>query len=169
VSLERAPGGYAHWLAELKSAIATSRQRAVVAANTELVGLYWRIGRDILDRQAKYGWCAKIIERLAHDLWTAFPEMRGFSRANLMYMRAFAEAWPDREIVQQLVGQLSWSAKPRAPHPAQDRPVAPVLRRARHRARLVTPPDLNFVRVDQKVEGFSQVGCDSSAVEAAVR
>lgn len=38
----------------------------------------------------------------------AFPDMNGFSRANLMYMRAFAEAWPDAEIVQQAVGQLPW-------------------------------------------------------------
>lgn len=49
-----------------------------------------------------------MIERLAHDLRTAFPDMKGFSRANLMYMRAFAEAWPDAEIVQQAVGQLPW-------------------------------------------------------------
>jgi len=48
------------------------------------------------------------IERLAHDLRAAFPEMKGFSRANLMYMRAFAQAWPDAEIVQQAVGQLPW-------------------------------------------------------------
>jgi hypothetical protein len=34
--------------------------------------------------------------------------MKGFSRANLMYMRAFAEAWPDEPIVQQLVGRLPW-------------------------------------------------------------
>ncbi|MDP9941253.1 putative nuclease of restriction endonuclease-like (RecB) superfamily [Pseudomonas sp. 3400] len=45
---------------------------------------------------------------MAHDLRTAFPEMKGFSRANLMYMRAFAEAWPDAAIVQQAVGQLPW-------------------------------------------------------------
>lgn len=70
--------------------------------------LYWQIGRDILARQASQGWGAKVIERLAHDLRTAFPEMKGFSRANLMYMRAFAEAWPDAEIVQQAVGQLPW-------------------------------------------------------------
>lgn len=70
--------------------------------------LYWQIGRDILARQASQGWGAKVIERLAHDLHTAFPEMKGFSRANLMYMRAFAEAWPDAEIVQQAVGQLPW-------------------------------------------------------------
>lgn len=46
------------------------------------------------------------IERLAHDLHAIFPEMKGFSRAGLMYMRAFAEAWPAAEIVQQPVGQL---------------------------------------------------------------
>jgi predicted nuclease of restriction endonuclease-like (RecB) superfamily len=49
-----------------------------------------------------------VIERLAQDLRNAFPTMKGFSRANLLYMRAFAEAWPDQEIVQQAVGQLPW-------------------------------------------------------------
>jgi predicted nuclease of restriction endonuclease-like (RecB) superfamily len=73
-----------------------------------LVLLYWQIGRDILRRQREQGWGAKIIERLARDLRTAFPEMKGFSRANLMYMRAFAEAWPDEKIVQQAVGHLPW-------------------------------------------------------------
>jgi len=56
--------------------------------------LYWQIGRDILVRQAEQGWGAKVIERLSYDLRTAFPDMKGFSRANLTYMRAFAEAWP---------------------------------------------------------------------------
>lgn len=70
--------------------------------------LYWQIGCDILARQAAQGWGAKVIERLAQDLRAAFPDMKGFSRANLMYMRAFAEAWPDAEIVQQAVGQLPW-------------------------------------------------------------
>lgn len=37
-----------------------------------------------------------------------FPEMKGFSRANLMYMRSFAEAWPDQQMVQQAVGPLPW-------------------------------------------------------------
>ena len=54
-SLVQAPTGYARWLADLKEAIASSRRRAVVAVHTELVTLYWRIGRDILERQAKYG------------------------------------------------------------------------------------------------------------------
>jgi len=108
VSLGTAPEGYAEWLADLKGRIHSAQQRAALAVNRELVLLYWQIGRDILARQAEQGWGAKVIERLAHDLRTAFPDMKGFSRANLMYMRAFAEAWPDDQIVQQAVGQLPW-------------------------------------------------------------
>ncbi len=108
VSLTSPPVGYADWLADLKARIHTAQQRATLAVNRELVLLYWQIGRDILTRQAEQGWGAKVIERLAQDLHAAFPEMKGFSRANLMYMRAFAEAWPDAAIVQQAVGQLPW-------------------------------------------------------------
>ncbi len=108
VSLSPPPEGYAGWLADLKGRIHSAQQRATLAVNRELVLLYWQIGRDILARQAEQGWGAKVIERLAHDLRAAFPEMKGFSRANLMYMRAFADAWPDAEIVQQAVGQLPW-------------------------------------------------------------
>lgn len=102
------PAGYVEWLAELKSRVHGAQQRAAQAVHRELVLLYWQIGRDILRRQVEQGWGAKIIERLAHDLRTAFPDMKGFSRANLMYMRAFAEAWPDEKIVQQAVGHLPW-------------------------------------------------------------
>lgn len=102
------PVGYGDWLAELKSKIRQARLRASLAVNSELIGLYWRLGRDILDRQARDRWGGKVVERLAMDLRAEFPEMRGLSRANLLYMRAFAEAWPDSEIVQRVVGQLPW-------------------------------------------------------------
>jgi predicted nuclease of restriction endonuclease-like (RecB) superfamily len=95
-------------LRELKERIHTAQQRATLAVNRELVLLYWQIGRDILDRQAEQGWGTKVIERLAHDLRTAFPDMKGFSRTNLMYMRAFAGSWQDESIVQQVAGQLPW-------------------------------------------------------------
>ncbi|MEN9480145.1 MAG: hypothetical protein RLZZ298_1540 [Pseudomonadota bacterium] len=107
-SFTEPPTGYADWLSDLKTRIHSAQQRAALAVNRELVLLYWQIGRDILARQASQGWGAKVIERLAHDLRAAFPDMKGFSRANLMYMRAFAEAWPDSAIVQQAVGQLPW-------------------------------------------------------------
>ena len=70
--------------------------------------MYWTIGRDILVRQQEQGWGAKVIDRLSADLRREFPEMKGFSRTNLLYMRAFAEAYPDEVIVQQVVGQIPW-------------------------------------------------------------
>lgn len=102
------PADYAEWLAGIKSRVAAARSRAALAANAELIGLYWQIGREILERQSAQGWGSKVIERLARDLRAAFPDMKGFSRANLLYMRAFAEAWPDEAIVQQLAGRLPW-------------------------------------------------------------
>ena len=107
-ALRPAPEGYADWLAELKDRIHGAQQRATLAVNRELVLLYWQIGRDILARQAQQGWGAKVIERLAHDLRTAFPQMKGFSPRNLKYMRAFAEAWPDESFVQEVLAQLPW-------------------------------------------------------------
>jgi len=102
------PSDYGPWLAELKTRIHQAQQRAARSVNRELVLLYWQIGRDILERQGREGWGAKVIERLSVDLRNAFPEIKGFSRANLLYTRAFAEAWPDPQIVQQAVGQLPW-------------------------------------------------------------
>ncbi|MCC5669284.1 DUF1016 N-terminal domain-containing protein [Nostoc sp. CHAB 5784] len=100
--------GYEDFLSELKSRISKAQLRAVVAVNKELILLCWQIGRDILNRQQQQGWGAKVINRLASDLQKAFPDIKGFSRTNLMYMRAFAEAYPDEQIIQQLVGQIPW-------------------------------------------------------------
>ena len=102
------PDGYGQWLAEVKQRIYSAQQRAALAVNTEMLQVYWQIGQDILSRQSAQGWGMKIVERLSHDLRQTFPDLGGFSRANLMYMRAFAEAWPEEAIVQQAVGQLPW-------------------------------------------------------------
>ncbi len=108
IRLTAPPEGYADWLAELKARIHVARQRATLTVNRELVLLYWHMGRDILARQALQGWGSKVIERLSHDLRVAFPEMKGFSPRNLKYMRAFAEAWPDGQFVQEVLAQLPW-------------------------------------------------------------
>ena len=109
IILQNTPHGYDSWLAELKERINTAKQKASLAVNHELVLLYWHIGCDILNRQAEQGWGAKVIQRLAHDLRNAFPQMKGFSPRNLKYMRSFAEAWGNAEFVQQPVAQLPWS------------------------------------------------------------
>ena len=99
---------YESFLRDLKARIHSVQTRAALAVNRELVLLYWEIGRDILLRQQREGWGAKVIERLATDLKREFPEMKGFSARNLKYMRAFAEAWPDGEFVQQAAAQIPW-------------------------------------------------------------
>jgi predicted nuclease of restriction endonuclease-like (RecB) superfamily len=108
IGLTATSDGYPSWLADLKARIYATQQRAARAVNIELLQLYWQIGHETLTRQADQGWGAKVVDRLAHDLRAEFPDMSGFSRSNLLYMRTFAEAWPDAEIVPQAVGQLPW-------------------------------------------------------------
>ena len=102
------PADYHQWLTSLKAEIQHARLKASLSVNRELILLYWKIGKEILSRQEQAGWGAKVIEQLANDLRSAFPDMTGLSRSNLMYMRNFAEAWADEAIVPQLVGQLPW-------------------------------------------------------------
>ncbi len=102
------PGGYEDLLGQLKERIRSAQLRAGLAVNRELVLLYWQIGGEILGRQGREGWGAKVIDRLAADLRRSFPEMTGLSARNLKYMRAFAEAWPDGAIVQQAAAQIPW-------------------------------------------------------------
>ncbi len=99
---------YTEFLNELKDRIRTAQIRAALSVNKELVVLYWQIGRDILERQDALGWGAKVIDKLALDLRSSFPEMKGFSSRNLKYMRAFAGAYPEFEFVQQAVAQIPW-------------------------------------------------------------
>jgi predicted nuclease of restriction endonuclease-like (RecB) superfamily len=99
---------YAAFLTDLKTRIRAARTKAALAVNRELVLLYWQIGQGILERQARFGWGSKVVQQLATDLLEEFPDMQGLSRRNLMYMKAFAEAYPEEEFVQQLVAQLPW-------------------------------------------------------------
>lgn len=102
------PADYSQWLTDLKQRIHSERLRVVLASNSAMVLLYWEIGRSILEKQHAQGWGKKIIDRLSFDLREQFPEMKGFSPRNLGYMKAFAAAWPDSEILQRSVAKLSW-------------------------------------------------------------
>ena len=102
------PAGYADFLADIKQRIQTAQLRAVLAVNSELVLLYWSIGKDILIRQDKDGWGTRVIERLSKDLRSVFPDMQGLSPRNLGYMKAFAKAWPDAAILQAALAKITW-------------------------------------------------------------
>ena len=90
------PRDYADVLAQIKQRIGQERVRVVMAASSAMVQLYWDIGRIILARQEREGWGAQVIDRLSADLRAAYPDMKGFSTRNLLFMRAFAESWPGR-------------------------------------------------------------------------
>jgi predicted nuclease of restriction endonuclease-like (RecB) superfamily len=100
--------GYDVFLREVKTRVQTAQIRAVLVVNSEMVLLYWSIGRDILDRQKEQGWGTKVIDRLSVDLRKEFPTMQGFSPRNLKYIRAFAEAWTDEAFVRQVAAQIPW-------------------------------------------------------------
>lgn len=99
---------YAQLLDGIKARVRSARLRAAAAVNSELVLLYWHIGRDILMRQKEQGWGAKVVDRLSGDLLREFPGMSGFSPRNLNYMLAFAQTWPEEAILQQAVAKLPW-------------------------------------------------------------
>lgn len=106
--LGKAHVDYALLLEDLKGKIRSAQIRAGLAANRELVLLYWEIGRQILDSQRQEGWGTKVVDRLALDLRHEFPEMKGFSPRNLKYMREFAEIYQETQFVQQVAAQIPW-------------------------------------------------------------
>lgn len=99
---------YTELLEELKIYLRQAQLKATLSVNSHMVITYWGMGKKILLRQAEQGWGAKVIDNLAKDLKTEFPNMQGISARNLKYMRKFAETYPDFEIVQQAVAQISW-------------------------------------------------------------
>jgi predicted nuclease of restriction endonuclease-like (RecB) superfamily len=99
---------YDAFLSDLKARIRAAQVKAALAVNQELVMLYWHIGKEILHRQQEQGWGSKVIARAAKDLKREFPDVTGLSERNLKYMKAFADAYQDKEFVQQLVAQIPW-------------------------------------------------------------
>lgn len=107
-NLSEMSDSYLRFIEEIKKEIQTQRISIVMKANFDMICLYWKIGKEILKKQEKEGWGAKVIDRMAKDLKDAFPEMSGFSPRNIKYMKKFAECWPDYEIVQRVVAQIPW-------------------------------------------------------------
>ena len=100
---------YAQLLAEVKARVRSAQYAALKAVNTELVGLYWDIGRMIAERQEKAEWGRAVVENLSEDLRREFPGVAGFSVQNLWYMRQFYLEYSDHERLQPLVGEIAWA------------------------------------------------------------
>lgn len=99
---------YITFLNTIKHDIRSARVRASLSVNKELILLYWRIGNGILHQQKEKGWGSKVIDQLSLDLKHSFPDMKGFSKQNLSYMRQFASEYDENAIVQQPIGEIPW-------------------------------------------------------------
>ena len=97
---------YLELVYEIKSRIASARNRALVVANGELLRLYWEIGTLINQHRE---WGNAFIPNLARDVKVGYPLLRGFSARNLSSMAKLAEAYPDPSVLQTLSAKLSWS------------------------------------------------------------
>lgn len=98
---------YKTLLADLRSFISTARVKAALSLNKEVIQMYWNIGNQVTAKQKESSWGDKVLDQLSGDLQQSFPEMRGFSKTNLKYMRILAHLYPDG-FGQQPVDQLPW-------------------------------------------------------------
>ena len=91
----------------IKELVINSRNRVYTTVNTEMLNLYWNIGKAIMeiqqgDERASYG--ETILEKLSQKLTAEFG--KGFSKRNLERMRKFYIYFP---IATTVSSQLSWS------------------------------------------------------------
>jgi len=96
---------YFEILENVKTKIQNAQYKAALGANRELILLYWNIGNVIIENSV---WGNKFIDNLARDIKLEFSNAKGYSVRNLKYMRKFAEMFPEVEIVQAALAQLTW-------------------------------------------------------------
>ena len=97
---------YRQWILSVKERIQSSQIKAAIAVNRELLALYWYLGEQILEKQQSAKWGDGFLDQMSGDLLAEFPEIRGFSRRNLFYMRKWVSFWTGSEpIMQQAAAQ----------------------------------------------------------------
>lgn len=99
---------YNDFLCNIKKRIESAQSKSVLLVNKELILLYYDIGCAIKEKQLKEGWGNKTIDRLSSDLQKTFPDMKGFSSRNLLYMKQLSEIYGNKPISQQPVAKLPW-------------------------------------------------------------
>lgn len=101
---------YKNWLVEIKSKIKNIQIKVAVKINTELIQLYWDIGAMIVDKQETAKWGSKFIEQIAKDLKEEFPDLTGFSKDNLYFMKRFYSFYYETfTFVEQAVQQIEFN------------------------------------------------------------
>ncbi len=106
--MQKLPSDYAHFLGEITTKIRRAQYDAMKAVNTQLVRLYWEIGKSLSEKQ-QAGWGKSVVENLARDLQAEFPGMRGISATNLWLMAQFYAEYHGIEFLQSLIGEIGWT------------------------------------------------------------
>ena len=100
---------YKNWIEYLKAKISSAKNKVAVTVNTQLIELYWEIGKEISKKSLISNWGSGVIEQISVDLAKDFPEMKGFSRRNLYAIKQWFEFYNQQyEFVPQLVAQIPW-------------------------------------------------------------
>lgn len=95
---------YLQTIETIKQEIRAAQYKATVRVNLELLMLYHSIGEVINEHKT---WGNKFVENLARDIKIDFPDATGYSARNLKYMAKFALRFPDKEIVQAALAQIT--------------------------------------------------------------
>jgi predicted nuclease of restriction endonuclease-like (RecB) superfamily len=100
---------YKNLLVEVKQRIRSAQYEALKAVNTQLISLYWDIGKTIVTRQQGASWGKSVVQQLSQDLQAEFPGISGFSAANLWRMRLFYESYAENEKLAPMVREIGWT------------------------------------------------------------
>ncbi len=103
------PAGYGTLLGEIKARIRSAQYEALKVVNTEMIALYWDIGRMIQIKLEKETWGKSVVANLSRDLQEEFPGVAGFSASNLWRMRVFHGEYAEFEKLAPLVREIGWT------------------------------------------------------------
>jgi predicted nuclease of restriction endonuclease-like (RecB) superfamily len=96
------------FITDIKHKVRSAQYEALKAVNTELINLYWEIGKSITEKQSE-SWGKAVVETLSKELQKEFPKISGFSESNLWLMSQFYTEYQPVEILEPLVREISWS------------------------------------------------------------
>lgn len=100
---------YFSWISELKLKIHKVKRSVALSINTQLLELYWELGKELNEKQKYSDWGSNFIEHVAIDLRKEFPEIKGFSRRNLYAIRQWFLFYSQKyQFVPQVVAQIPW-------------------------------------------------------------
>lgn len=100
---------YLNFKNEITARIRSAQYEALKAVNKEMIALYWEVGKRITEQQTALGWGKSVVENLSRDIQKEFPGIKGFGVSNMWDMARFYAEYQSNEILQPLVGEISWS------------------------------------------------------------